>query len=199
MRRPARLVLTIALAALLPALAACGSDTQGGPSTIPAAGAPAQPVALTGVATTIALDPLTVGLLGDNNVSVVPLPPARRLADGIRFPITSGDVRPDTLRGTIRHAGGIVLTNGSKRVVLSDVVINSATGQLYANAGSGSLPVLNLDLSAGRRLDADGGIVLADVPATLASGAAHALSEALNVSVLTPALEIGVASISARR
>ncbi len=199
MRRPARLFLTIALAALLPVLAACGSDTQGGPSTIPAAGAPAQPVALTGVATTIALDPLTVGLLDDNNVTVVPIPPARRAAEGIRFPITSGDVRPDTLAGTIHHAGGLALTNGTKRVVLSDFVVNTGTGQLSANAGSGSLQLLNLDLASGKRLDAGGRLVLADIPATLTSGAAHALSEALNVSVLTPSLEIGVAVISVTR
>ena len=35
MRRPARLLLTLALRRCVPALAACGGDTQGGPSTIP--------------------------------------------------------------------------------------------------------------------------------------------------------------------
>lgn len=199
MRRPARLALTIVLAALLPALAACGSDTQGGPSTIPDSGAQTQPVALTGIATTIALDPLTVGVLSDNNISWAPIPPARRAAEGIRFPITGGDVRPDTLAGSIRHAGGIALTNGRLRVALRDIVINTTTGQLSADAGSGRVQLMNLDLSSGRRLDAANRYVLGDIPVTLTSGAAHALSEALNVSVFTPALPIGIGVISATR
>ena len=199
MRSPARLVLTIALAALLPVLAACGTDTQGGPSTIPAGGAQTQPVALTGVATTIALDPLTVGVLSDNNISWAPIPPARRAAEGIRFPITTGDVRPDTLAGTIHHAGGIALTNGRLRVALGDIVINTKTGQLSADAGSGRVALMNLDLSSGKRLDGGNRLVLGDIPTTLTSGAAHALSEALNAPVFTPALPIGRAVISAAR
>jgi hypothetical protein len=199
MRRPARLALTIVLAALLPALAACGDDTQGGPSTIPASGAQTQPVALTGVATTIVLDPLTVGVLSDNNISWAPIPPARRAAEGIRFPITSGEVRPDTLGGSIRHAGGIALTNGTLRVALRDIVINSTTGQLSADTGAGRVALMNLDLSSGKRLDVGSRLVLGNIPATLTSGAAHALSEALNVSVFTPALPIGIAVISVTR
>ena len=199
MRRPARLALTIVLAALLPALAACGSDTQGGPSTIPDSGTRTQPVALTGVATTIALDPLTVGVLSDNNISWAPIPPARRAAEGIRFPITSGDVRPDTLAGVIHHAGGIALTNGRLRVTLGDIVINTKTGQLTADAGSGPVPLMNLDLSSGKRLDGGNRLVLGEIPTTLTSGAAHALSEALNAPVFTPALPIGFAVISVTR
>ena len=197
MRRPALLALTIVLAALLPALAACGGGTQGGPSTIPDSGARTQPVALTGVATTIALDPLTVGVLSDNNISWAPIPPARRAAEGIRFPITSGDVRPDTLAGTIHHAGGIALTNGRLRVALSDIVIDTGTGQLSADAGSGRVALMNLDLSSGKRLDGGNRLVLGEIPTTLTSGAAHALSEALNAPVFTPALPIGIAEISA--
>ncbi len=148
---------------------------------------------------TIALDPLTVGVLSDNNISWAPIPPARRAAEGIRFPITSGDVRPDTLAGTIRHAGGIALTNGRLRVTLRDIVINTTTGQLSADAGSGRVQLMNLDLSSGKRADVGNRYVLAQIPATLTSGAAHALSEALNVSVFTPALPIGIAVISATR
>ena len=78
MRRFAPLLLTIALAASVPALAACGGeDERGGPSTIASSSAPEQPVALTGVATTLALDPLTVGLLDDNNITIKPIPPAQ--------------------------------------------------------------------------------------------------------------------------
>jgi hypothetical protein len=197
MRRPARLALTIVLAALLPALAACGSDTQGGPSTIPGTGAQSQPVDLTGVATTIVLDPLTVGVLSDNNISWAPIPPARRTAEGISFPITSGRVRPDSFAGSIHNAGGIALTNGRLRVALRDIVVNTTTGQLSADAGAGRVALMNLDFSSGKRRDVGTRLVLADIPATLSSGAAHALSEALNVSVFTPALPIGIGVITA--
>ena len=139
------------------------------------------------------------GVLSDNNISWAPIPPARRAAEGIRFPITSGDVRPDTLGGTIHHAGGIALTNGRLRVALGDIVINTKTGQLTADAGSGPVPLMNLDLSSGKRLDGGNRLVLGEIPTTLTSGAAHALSEALNAPVFTPALPIGFAVISVTR
>ncbi len=195
MRRPATLLLSIALVALAPALGACGDDESGGPSTIASSAAPERPVALTGEATTIQLDPLTVGLLDDNNITAAPIPPARQSARGVRFPIVGGEIRPATFGGKITLSGGLAFTKGTRRVLLRDFVLNTSSGQLTANAGAGRLPLLNFDFSSGKRLDAGSTVALVDVPTTLTSGAAHALSEALEVSVFTPSLQIGSAAI----
>lgn len=198
MRRLVSLPPLLALIACALVLAACGGgDTQGGPSTIPDSSAPDRPVALTGVATNLDLDPQTVGVLDDNNVSVTPIPPARRSAVGIRFPIVGGSVRPDSLDGTIEHAGGIALSDGVRRIVLRRLIIDTRTGQLTADAGSGRLPILNLDFSSGKRRDVGSTYRLVDVPATLAAGAASAIDGALRTSVLTASIPIGYASVTA--
>lgn len=198
MRRSVSLSLTLALLACAAVLAACGGgDTQGGPSTIPDSSAPDRPVPLTGVATNLDLDPQTVGILDDNNVSITPIPPARRSAVGIRFPITGGSVRPDSLDGTIEHAGGIALSDGVRRIVLRRLIIDTRTGQLTADAGTGRLPILNLNLSSGKRRDIGATYRLVDVPVTLAAGAAAAIDAALRIPVLTASIPIGFASVTA--
>lgn len=198
MRRPVPLLLTVALLAVTPVLVACGGeDTQGGPSTIPDSAAPDQPVALTGVATNLDLDPQTVGILDDNNVTITPIAPARRSAIGIRFPIVGGQVRPDSLDGTIKHSGGFALSDGVRRLVLRRLIIDTRTGQVTADAGTGRLPILNLDLASGKRRDAGGTYRLVDVPVKLSSGAAEAIDGALSTSVLTPAIPIGFATVTA--
>ncbi len=198
MRRPVPLLLTLALLVLAPVLVACGGeDTQGGPSTIPDSAAPEQPVALTGVSTNLDLDPQTVGILEDNNVTIVPIPPARRSAIGIRFPIVGGEVRPDSLDGTIAHAGGIALSDGVRRITLRRLVIDTRTGQITADAGSGRLPILNLDLAEGKRRDVGGTYRLVNVPVTLAAGAAGAINAALRTPVLTASIPIGFAAVTA--
>ena len=157
-------------------------------------------MALTGVATTIALDPLTVGLLDDNNVTVDADParaPRRPRASASRSP--SGDVRPDTLAGTIQHAGGHrAHQRAPARRRCATSSSTRGTGQLTADAGAGRLPLLNLDLSSGKRLDV-GGTARARRTSRRRSPRARRTrsSEALNVSVLTPSLPIGFAVISA--
>ncbi len=198
MRRPVPLLLTLALLVLAPVLAACGGgDTQGGPSTIPDSAAPEQPVTLTGVATNLDLDPQTVGILDDNNVSITPIPPATRSAIGIRFPIVSGRVRPDSLDGTIVHSGGIALSDGVRRVTLRRLVIDTRTGQITADAGTGRLPILNLDLASGKRRDTGDTYRLVNIPVKLAAGAAAAIDAGLRIPVLTASIPIGFASVSA--
>lgn len=198
MRRPVPLLLTIALLVLAPVLAACGGeDTQGGPSTIPDAAAPEQPVALTGVATNLDLDPQTVGILDDNTISITPIPPARRSATGIRFPIVGGSVRPDSLDGTIEHAGGIALSDGVRRVTLRRLIIDTKTGQITAETGNGRLPILNLDLASGKRRDTGSTYRLVNIPVKLSAAAAAAIDAGLRISVLTASIPIGFASVAA--
>lgn len=198
MRRPVPLLLILALLVCAPVLVACGGeDTQGGPSTIPDSSAPDRPVALTGVTTNLDLDPQTVGILDDNNVSITPIPPARRSAVGIRFPIVGGSVRPDSLDGTIEHAGGIALSDGVRRIVLRKLIIDTRTGQITADAGTARLPILNISLASGKRRDVGSTYRLVDVPVTLAPAAAAAINAALRTSVLTGSIPIGFASVTA--
>ena len=194
MRRSVPLLLI--LVPLLLVLAACGgSDESGGPSTVPNSEAPEQPVTLTGVATTLDLDPQTIGVLDDNNITITPLPPARRSAEGVRFPVVGGRLRPDTFSGRIVHSGGLVISDGRRRVVLRDFVIETRTGQLTADAGTGRLPILNLDFSSGKRRDVGATVALGDVPVTLTAAAASAVDTALSISVLTASIPVGLATV----
>jgi predicted small lipoprotein YifL len=194
MRRVVPLVLALAL------LAACaagcgGDDEQGGPSTLPDNAAPADPVALTGRATVLALDPQTVGVLDDNNVAITPVAPARVTAAGVALPVTGGEIRPDTLAGRIEHDGGLAIRDGERRVVLRDFVIDTGSGQVTAETGAGRIPVLDLDLSLGKRRDTGRVIGLRGVPATLSAPAARALDDALALAVLAAGLPIARAAL----
>ena len=192
LRVPSLLILAL----MVPVLAACGgSDESGGPSTVPNSGAPEQPLRLTGVATTLDLDPQTIGVLDDNNVTLTPIAPARRSAEGVRFPITGGEVRPDTFSGRIRHAGGLSISDGRRRVLLRDFVIETRTGQITADTGAGRIPILNLDFSSGKRADVGPTIALTDVPVKLTAAAAAAIDEALSISVLTASIPIARATV----
>ena len=116
----------------------------------------------------------------------------------MRFPITSGEVRPDTLAGNDRAQRRRWRSPTARRsVVLRDFVINTGTGQLTADAGSGRVALLNLDFASGKRIGGGNRVALVDIPTTLTARAARELGVALNVSVLTPALQIGFASVRA--
>lgn len=195
MRRIRLTVVLLLAAGLLPACG--GSDEGGGPSTMPASGPAASPVTLTGGSTNLDLDPQTVGVLDDNDVTIVPIPPARDSSLGVRLPIVGGTLRPDTFDGTIRHAGGLAITDGVRRISVRSLVLDTRTGQLSGDAGAGRIPLLNLDLSSGRRLDAGGTVALGNIPATLTSAAAHAIDDGLHTSVLTPSLPMAFATVQA--
>lgn len=200
-----RALLTATLLALVMLISACGgSDEQGGPSTAPSTGPEQAPVALSGGSTTLAIDIQTAGVLVDNGIEIAAVPPARELSSGVRdtrlrFPISGGEARPDTLAGRIEHRGGLSISDGRDRVVFRDVAVNTVTGQLTADAGAGRIALLNLAVGDGTLSEQDGAVELAAVPATLDANAARALTDVLATAVLRPDQVVGTVTIRIER
>lgn len=200
-----RVPLPAVLAALVVALSACGgADEQGGPSTAPAAGPVQAPFAVDSGTTTLAIDEQAAGVLADNGLEIAAVEPARETGSEIRdrtlsFPISGGEIRPDTFSGRIEHRGGLSVSDGQDRVVFRELVLNVAGRQLTADAGAGRLPLLNLDIGASERSERDGILELSGVRATLTATAANALSEALATAVLRAAEFLGTMTIRIER
>lgn len=200
-----RVLPTALLVALVVLLAACGgSDEQGGPSTTPATGPAQAPVALTGGSTTLAIDIQTAGVLADNGLEIAAVAPAREISSGVRdttlrFPISGGEARPDTLAGRIEHRGGLSVGDGTRRVIFRRLVVDTVARQLTADAGAGRIPLLNLGVALGKLSEQGGAVELAGVPATLTATAARAMSDALATAVLRAAQIVGTVTIRIER
>ena len=150
---------------------------------------------ITAVEVTVDLGPIEAGLIGDASLAD---------ADGlvVNFPITGGDLDPDTLGGTIEHAGsGLSLSANGTTVNLTDFVIDTVNSQLLGNvavAGGADLgQVAIFDFS----LDGltPGQITDTDDPAIsllFTSAAAGALADALVIPALADlaGLEFGLAA-----
>ncbi len=94
----------------------------------PAAGvAHAKPVKVTGDQTTVALSAAATQALTAAGITPAPLAPATASAAGISFPVIGGHVNATTLRGVVRHSGGLSLTQGAKTVRLRRPTVR-ATG-----------------------------------------------------------------------
>ena len=107
---------------------------------------------LYGGATTVRLDPGAAGALTSLGISVAPSGRAHAGRRGVSFPITFGVVDAQTLAGQIRHAGGLVFTEGDTKVYLSRYFIDTNTGTLSGRVGTSKTggdraDLFSLDLS----------------------------------------------------
>jgi hypothetical protein len=69
---------------------------------------------ITGGSTTITPSAAAAKLLSDNGITVGALKPATLGSGGaVTFPVHNGHVRLKTMRGFVRHKGGVALTDGS--------------------------------------------------------------------------------------
>jgi hypothetical protein len=195
MRRAARLPLALAIALIALVLAGCGEDQQGGASAIPVD--PGPEVDLTGRATTLELDLLTIGVLVDNEVRLGAVRPAVAVSNRASFPITGGAVTQNTVIGTIDHAGGLLLTKGDRSVTVSGLVADTRSRQLIARVGARRMPLANLDLGFVKRTERGDTIVVTRIPAILTVAAANALNDRLGSSVFVANLPLGSATIRA--
>jgi hypothetical protein len=71
---------------------------------------------VTGGTTQITASAAAAKVLSDNHITVSPLAPATASGATFTFPIAGGTLNTKTLRGFIRHNGGISLSNGTKTV-----------------------------------------------------------------------------------
>jgi hypothetical protein len=71
---------------------------------------------VTGGTTQISVSAAAAKVLSDNHITATPLAPATASGTTFTFPITGGFLNTNTLRGVIRHAGGLSLSNGTRTV-----------------------------------------------------------------------------------
>jgi hypothetical protein len=98
--------------------------------------------------TKLALDAGTAQALASLGIAPGLVGDAKANTDGrFGFPITGESVDRESLAGRITHSGGISLTKGSTRVVLSRFVIDTRAATLSARVGDDRIAILALDLS----------------------------------------------------
>lgn len=207
------------IAALVGALAlagaACGSNSS---SSKPATNASAQSKdtvtalpSLSGVGTSVKIDPGTADALKSLGVSLAPSGNATfdAATSTITFPITSGyaeihsdhSFQPGYILGSIEHQdSGFTLTAGSTKVELSDFVVDPGNSLLYGTVGgTPKVPLLSLDgtnVKVGS--DSAGNVVLDGTVAKLTDTAATALDKAFNVTALKAGIPLGTVHLVAK-
>lgn len=80
---------------------------------------------VTGGFTKVTASSAAAALLTANHITVAPLAPATASGTTFTFPITGGRFDTSTLRGFIRHSGGLSLSNGARKVVLRSPTVAS--------------------------------------------------------------------------
>lgn len=73
---------------------------------------------VTGGSTKVTASAAAAALLTSNHITVAPLAPTTASGTAFTFPITGGKFNTNTLRGLIRHGGGLSLSNGTRQVTL---------------------------------------------------------------------------------
>ncbi len=209
-RRSAGLVAVIAMSLVM---AACGSGTSdesgtaGQPETTGSESAQAAPEAefltLTGVSTSVDLDPGTAQVLADNNVTVEPVTPATASTDGgvttVSFPISEGYVavypqsEPAYIRGTFSHTGGLKFTAGGKSLELTEFIVNPGTSTLTATVnGESAAQVIDLDGTNVQVSQGENGETKLDgTIAELSQTGADAMNEFFGVSIFEQGIPLG--------
>ncbi len=122
------------------------------------------------------------------------------------FPITGGRLDAATAKGEVPHSGGLTLARGATTVLLTDFIIDTAsgapklTGLVTANGSLvGRIPLFNLQLPAlSLPLTLPPGpqtLLIEGSRVTLSSEAAAALNGAFATTAFAAGFNIGIASV----
>ncbi len=154
-----------------------------------------------GGATTLRLDAGTGAALTSLGVSVDKAGPATAVRGGFRFPVSRGRIDGDTAVGVLNHRGGIVLSSGRTRVVLSNFrIITIGTPRIVGkiNGSRAYAPLFNLDLSDASIRRVGLGTVVRNVDVNLHPRGAAALRNAFGTRAFTGGLRMGAATVLAK-
>lgn len=210
----ARLGLMLAMiAALAVGVAACGSDSSSDSSSSSSTEPLAKIDALTGDATTVALDPGFLDALTSLKVTPGVVGDASLKGTDISFPITGGsvtyydpasDVRP-YVQGNIIHDGsGLSLTAGDTMVELTDFVVDPGTSELTGtvsvNGKEAATDAVLFDLDGSTlqplKSNPDKSATLEGTTVLLSADAAGLLNDTFGIKDLKGGLPIGISSIT---
>lgn len=207
--------MLLMIAALAVGVAACGDDSSDDSTSASDEKPVAEIADLSGVDTSVALDPGFLDALEQLKVTPAPSGDATLKGTDISFPITGGnvtyydpasDVRP-YVQGTIDHEGsGLTLTAGKTEVELSDFVIDpgesTLNGTVSVNGKEAASDALlfNLDGTTLEPLktNSDGSATLTGTTVKLADSAADLLNETFGIKDLQGGLVIGISTITVK-
>jgi hypothetical protein len=179
---PARVALTVLLAGLL--LAAPAS-----------AAGPADATA-TGGSTTLKLGGPTAGLLAVAGVSVKAVSPATKSSAGVKFPISSGTIRPATLLGSINHRGAVRFGLDGKSIVLRSLRVSrtSKGASMSASVAGRRITILRLSLAKAIIKATGASVTASNITATLSPQGARAINKEIGTSLFSAGLRVGTIS-----
>ena len=151
--------------------------------------------------TTLTPDAGTVGVLTGAGITPSLVPPAAaNTAGNFAFPITKSRVRVNLTRGTIKHTGGIRLTQGATVADLTNFDIKlGAEPTLAANVTGlpDKVDILNLDLSDARTRVRGLRVRVSGVVANINQAASDTLSTVFGIPA-TEGATLGTAVVAAR-
>lgn len=179
------------------AVAATAGLAAGVMAVVPAASAQgnANTVQLANGETSLHLNAGTARVLASNGVNVAPIGRADASGTRVDFPISGGNIVPNTGAGNYLHAGsGLRLSAGGTNVDLRNFVVNSRTGSVTANVGGQQVVILTLDTSDAvviRRGPGRVGTWIVRVNAELTRAAAAALNQAFGTDVFAAGIVLG--------
>lgn len=182
-----------------------------GVTTYPASDAAAAIPRLSGVGTTVQLNPATLKAVEGLGVKIAPFGSAKFATSPqpqVTFPITGGDVvihtnkayQPGYIAGIVVHEGsGLTFSAGGKTLTVSDFEVDPGNSILTASvAGKPGFPLLSLDGSKVELQKEGSNPVLFGTVAKLTQQAAAALNKTFATDKVMPGTPLGVVRIVAQ-
>jgi hypothetical protein len=163
------------------------------------AAANAATVTLNGGSTTLKLTAGTARALDSLGVTAAPAASARAVGGGIRFPVTGGRTDPATGLGTIRHSGGLRLSEAGARVTLSSPTIVAGKSSSMSVRVAGKRARLLIPVLSKAKVTRSGlQTTVSGVRIHLSPAGAKALNATFGVSAFRSRQLIGTATVRER-
>jgi len=164
-------------------------ELNGGPDGVPGGGGE----------TRLALNGGTAATLARNGIRVAPIGRADATGSRVDFPITGGQIVPNTGVGVYLHDGsGLRLSSGGTRVNLTSFNVNTRTGRLTALVGGRRITIANLLTGKAKVIRRGPGRIgtwVVRVQVNLSAGAATALNQAFDTRLFKAGLNLGRADV----
>jgi hypothetical protein len=150
--------------------------------------------------TTVRLSPDFIGALGALKITPGRIFPGQLRGQNAVFPIVTGNLETNTLRGEILHSGGLTLSRDTTTVKLQSFIIDTTgegfvlTGNVSANGTVvGRIPLFDLQLASNLQDDLTNFDIVAlnNVIITLRPEAAGALNAVFETEAFVPGFNIG--------
>ena len=155
---------------------------------------------VTGGKSTLKLNKRTAEGLADSGVRLRTIKPARSGAEGITFPIVSGELKTrNSVTGTLKHSGGLKFAMDGMRVKAKSFVVDlERRSKLTARIGGDRIALLKLDTD---NAEADVGkrvVTVSGLKSSLTSSGAKALNKGLDTDLFRKGVKFGKLGSKAR-